>query len=660
MRSAMVCGFSCLFIWLALPAQGAEIVPAEAFGKLPQVSHVDLSPNGNMLAWYDESTDAPRVVMFDIAKAQYTHIVLIKPGLKFRSLGWADNETLLFTVSTYLELQTGSGGAYEIWRTMAIDAGGGAERILLMTEGNRTRVTSAELIAAHTTKPKTVIMSTMDYSATDSKRETGTNIHNARTDSGWRSEIFEVDTRTGKGTILEVGTPFTVDWIVNKEGAVVARGDWDAQSKVYRLLAKQGRGWRELSSQVGSQLELRGLTRDESAIFVVAPNSLGREILETLPLDGAAMQVLFEDPVHGVVGVTHDWLTHVPLGVIMTGPEHTIHWIDKDAEQRFRSIAAAFPGKRVRVEAHSENGERVLAWVGGPSNPPIYYIVDFKTHKADIVGEAYPALAGVALGQVRFLNYKARDGESVPAYLTIPAGSSGKNLALVVLPHGGPRASDSYDFDWWPQFLTARGYAVLQPQFRGSTGFGDAWTKAGHRQWGGIMQDDVTDGVKALIDQGIADPHRVAIVGASYGGYAALAGAAFTPDIYRCAVSVNGVSDLPDMFSYLTSRTGHDSDAVLYWKEEIGSTFDTNVIDKSPARAARQVRIPVLLLHSSEDTVVPIAQSETMNRALTESGKTVTFVKLPGEDHWLSHSDTRVRVLKEIDGFLDKCLRKPD
>ncbi len=169
----------------------------------------------------------------------------------------------------------------------------------------------------------------------------------------------------------------------------------------------------------------------------------------------------------------------------------------------------------------------------------------------------------------------------------------------------------------------------------------------------------MTDGVKALIDQGIADSHRVAIVGASYGGYAALAGAAFTPDIYRCAVSVNGVSDLPAMLGYLSTHAGAESDSVIYWKENIGSAFDANTIDKSPARAAQQVKIPVLLIHSSEDTVVPIAQSETMNRALVESGKTVSFVKLPGDDHWLSRSDTRVRVLKEIDGFLDKCLRNP-
>jgi dipeptidyl aminopeptidase/acylaminoacyl peptidase len=660
MRSSVIYGFASLVVWLSTALHAAQIVPAEAFGKIPQVSQVVLSPDGNMLAWYDESGDAPRVVMFDIAKTQYKHIVSIKHGLKFRSAHWADDETLLITASAFVDLTTPSGRrAYEMWRTMAVDVAGGAERVLLMTDGYRELATGANLIATNTTKPKSVIMATREYSFTAADPTMATRLHDPHAESGWLSEVFEVDTRTGKGKVLEIGTPFTLNWIVNKQGEVVARSEWDAQSKAYRVLSKQGGSWREVFRQEGPPLDLKGLTRDESAIVAGARNSAGREILETLPLDGTAIQVLFEDPAYDVTSVTYDSITHAPVGVDVGGLERTFHWFDKEAERRFRSVAAAFPGKRVRVGGHSVNNERVLASVEGPSSPEIYYIVDFQNHKADIVGEAYPALAGIALGEVRSLSYKARDGASVPAYLTIPAGSNGKDLPLVVLPHGGPQASDSDNFDWWPQFLAARGYAVLQPQFRGSTGFGAAWTKAGQRQWGGLMQDDVTDGVKALIDQGIADSHRVAIVGASYGGYAALAGAAFTPDIYRCAVSVNGVSDLPAMLGYLSTHAGAESDSVIYWKENIGSAFDANTIDKSPARAAQQVKIPVLLIHSSEDTVVPIAQSETMNRALVESGKTVSFVKLPGDDHWLSRSDTRVRVLKEIDGFLDKCLRNP-
>jgi dipeptidyl aminopeptidase/acylaminoacyl peptidase len=272
------------------------------------------------------------------------------------------------------------------------------------------------------------------------------------------------------------------------------------------------------------------------------------------------------------------------------------------------------------------------------------------------VGDEYPALADAPLGEVRSLSYKARDGTSIPAYLTLPPGAAQKNLPLVVLPHGGPEARDEYEFQWWPQFLATRGYAVLQPQFRGSTGYGDAFRRAGYGQWGGLMQDDVTDGVKAMIEQGIADPKRVCIVGASYGGYAALAGAAFTPDLYRCAVSVSGVSDLPAMLGTERTQSGDESNSVAYWKESIGSPYDKNVIERSPARAAQQVRIPILLIHGLDDTVVPIAQSETMARELDKAGKPYSFVKLTGEDHWMSRAETRLEIMKEIEKFLGSNL----
>jgi dipeptidyl aminopeptidase/acylaminoacyl peptidase len=170
------------------------------------------------------------------------------------------------------------------------------------------------------------------------------------------------------------------------------------------------------------------------------------------------------------------------------------------------------------------------------------------------------------------------------------------------------------------------------------------------------MQDDVTDGVKAMIDQGLADPQRICIVGASYGGYAALAGAAFTPELYACAASINGVSDLPYMIGHVTSHWGDESNSLSYWRDHIGAAQDPSVIARSPARAAGRVRAPILLLHSADDTVVPIVQSEVMATALKENGKRYTFTKLPADDHWLSRSESRVRMLVELETFLAAAL----
>jgi len=232
-----------------------------------------------------------------------------------------------------------------------------------------------------------------------------------------------------------------------------------------------------------------------------------------------------------------------------------------------------------------------------------------------------------------------------------------KSLPLVVFPHGGPYARDTDDFDWWAQFLATRGYAVLQPQFRGSWGFRADLYRAGHRQWGRGMQDDITAGVQDLINKGIADPKRVCIVGGSYGGYAALAGVAFTPDLYVCAVSVNGIADIPQMGGFIRERSGDDSNAFRSWRDLIGDPSDQDVIAFSPSHAINNIRAPILLIHGTNDTVVPPSQSRNFAQLLRQNGKHVELIELPDEDHWLSTGTSRLTVLKALETFLAANLR---
>jgi dipeptidyl aminopeptidase/acylaminoacyl peptidase len=226
---------------------------------------------------------------------------------------------------------------------------------------------------------------------------------------------------------------------------------------------------------------------------------------------------------------------------------------------------------------------------------------------------------------------------------------------LIVLPHGGPASHDDPGFDWWSQALASQGYAVLQPQFRGSDGFGWDHLSAGFGQWGRKMQTDLSDGVRMLAAKGTIDPKRVCIVGGSYGGYAALAGATLDRGVYRCAASVGGISDLRDFLRFERSEAGNSDSLVMrYWTRFLGvSDRDDPALDQiSPIKYVDKVDVPILLIHGRDDTVVPIAQSRDMADALKDAHKPFTLVELESEDHWLSRSETRLQMLKAMVDFL--------
>jgi len=653
---------ACVAAVLLGPCGAAQAAPppAEAFSETPSFSFVALSPDGRTLAVDRVTRDGHKVVLFAVGSSEPQRVLSVDPADKLRGLEWADARTVLVDVSGTVRLPGASGARsrWEFWRTMAASLDGGPPRMLLMDGANRRLVTGSRVLAAGSRLPGRVIMESWDYSATQQRDSVGTRLSDGRRDSGWVSTLFDVDTATGKGRVLERGTPYTMQWLVDPDGTPRARAEWLADSREYTVLARDERGWRPVHQHSGMDwMGLAGTSTDGKALVVVGENGTDRSRAWSLPFDGGPPSVLYEDPA-GVAAVLVDELTGKAVGYETGGLEPRQHWIDPQRAQKQRVLEKAFPGRDVEVVQRSDDGERVVVVVGSRSHPPVHYLVDFATGRADTLGEAYPGLAGAQLGESRGLTYRARDGADIPAYLTLPPGLPARDLPLVLLPHGGPEWRDPAGFDAWAQFLATRGYAVLQPQFRGSTGFGREHRLAGYGEWGGRMQDDLSDGVRHLVATGVADPARVCIVGASYGGYAALAGAAFTPELYACAVSVNGVSDLPNMIGDLRRRGGDQSDEIGYWQEHIGPSTDPRVAQRSPARAATAVRAPVLLLHGENDTVVPPVQSQLMAKALAEAGKPHRYLSLPGEDHWLSQAATRTQVLKEIESFLDEYLRR--
>jgi dipeptidyl aminopeptidase/acylaminoacyl peptidase len=629
---------------------GAAPPPAAAFGALPAETDTVLSPSGTRLAWVDHAHDKPRVVMFDVDARRQLRVLALPERLKLRQLLWNDDETLLVTFSQTHQSDVATQTSREFFINIAYGAAGGDGRMLPAANGKARGAEAAAyayLVRGRVDKPHTVIMGTNNACYAGS------------------ACLLEVDTATGTPTIIKTGKDVTAAWEVDRAGTPVARADWDYINRVYRVYALSGNNIRQiLETEDKSAPHLAGILPDDSALVLLATNGRAHQAAWKLPLDGSPATVLAGDPDADIDYAYTDPYTGAIIGVYVGGTTTRIHWLDAQAQRRAEAVQRAFPNKEVEVYGWSVDGSRTLAKVETPSTPPVYYLIDFKSRRADIAGEEYPGLGGATLGEFREITYKARDGTPIPAYLTLPPGKHAGPGPLVVLPHGGPQARDYPAFDWLAQFLATRGYVVLQPQFRGSTGFGEAFERAGYRQWGGLMQDDVTDGVRAMIDQGIADARHVCIVGASYGGYAALAGAAFTPDLYACAASINGVSDLRALMHEQVPtvvgsafRVGHViSTAQSVWAERIGSETDPALATKSPINSVAAIKIPVMIAYGTGDGVVPTEQSIRMAEALQKAGKTVTVVKLPDEDHWLSQAATRTAMLEALDSFLKQHL----
>jgi dienelactone hydrolase len=331
---------------------------------------------------------------------------------------------------------------------------------------------------------------------------------------------------------------------------------------------------------------------------------------------------------------------------------------DPRMQRHFDAIARYFEGAAdFSLISVSHDKNIWLIEANGPTIPPTLYAYDLAAAQLVPIASTYPQLPRAQLSPTQVVRYTARDGTALWGYLTMPRDASGAP-PLVVMPHGGPETRDSYGFGYFEQYLASQGYAVFQPNFRGSEGSGRSFAMAGRRQWGRRSQDDITDGVRHLIQQGSVNGGRVCIVGASYGGYAALAGGAFTPELYRCVISIAGDADLIEMLDDERQGQGRNSLGYTYWVEVAGDpNADRDaLIATSPARHAGNFTAPVLLIHGRDDYIVRVEQSETMRDALRRAGKPVEYLDFPDEGHYWHNwePENRQRLLETIDRFLDQ------
>lgn len=636
----------CLLTVLAAlalsPTAGAQsaLPPVEAFGSLPQMSEPALSPDGQYLAAKQGVNGRPALSIYKVGAAEGTAPTVIAPKEWFvLGLKWAKNNRLVYfpgLPDTFVFYDQPVSVTFN--RAVAVNPDGSDSVVLLGEKsGQALNLALGGILDVSLDDPDSIYMPAGYIGA-----------------AGGALAVFRVNVRTGDSERIAQGGS-TYQWVMDGNGNVVARVD-DAEHDAGDVVrVPDGDGWRDVKVFPPGYSwgpSIAGLTQDRTAL--VRNGGAATDGLIRLDLKTGAETSLFADPRYDVAYTVEDEWTGRIVGVAVPRERMEYVYFDPNRQRLQRALGRAFPGLSVAVVSLDRAMDRAVVMVEGPRKPPTYYLVDRSGGTATEILSSYPALSEADLGEVRSYPYAARDGLTIPAFLTLPPGREAKGLPMVVLPHGGPGARDMLRFDWLAQFLANRGYAVLQPNFRGSHGYGHAFTEAGYREWGGKMQDDVTDGVRKAIADGIADPKRVCIVGASYGGYAALAGATLTPDLYACAASISGVSDLIRDLKRYGDAYGYGSIVMKRLAIRVGDLKrDRERLEAtSPARLAANVKCPILLMHSESDSTVPIDQSKVMLDALRQAGKDVRFVSLPGDDHYLRIAATRLTILRELESFL--------
>ncbi len=462
-------------------------------------------------------------------------------------------------------------------------------------------------------------------------------------------DLYKVDLTTGVADLITHGTPKTIQFLTDNYGLLIGQVQQDSDLTDHIVMGSRDVYQYDVKGRAAFELE--GITAGADPHFVAKKTTpFGTEGLYVWKEEGEIGSALFEDPARDVDDILYNERDGRVIGFVTIDDMPRSHYFDPATQKIQEALEKAYPGQTVSIVSRDKARSKYVIATEGPKNPLVLSLFTVADHQTHVVEEAYPSLKSADLGEMKSYPYKAGDGLEIQAYLTLPPGKQPHNLPVVVFPHGGPEARDMIGFDWWAQFMASRGYAVFQPNFRGSAGYGAAFVKAGDGEWAGKVQDDVQEGVKKLIADGIADPKRICIVGASYGGYMALAGATFSPNLYACAVSYAGLSDLDRL---LYTGTSFDSEISSLWKRRIGADIDSRKpTQASPANFVDRVKIPILLIHSDRDTTVPIEQSQMEETALKRAGKTVGFITLEGDDHYLERSDTRIKLLQSIDAFL--------
>jgi dipeptidyl aminopeptidase/acylaminoacyl peptidase len=614
--------------------------PAAAFFRDPALSYLRLSPDGRQLAAI-ATVDGVQVLLVRPTLGGPLRLLakLDEVGQSIRMVGWASDERILVSVEMPSEMARGVRARQT--RLLVVPVDGSRPRYL----GRDWPYQEYSQFQDHIIDwlwddPEHVLMSWWQ----PGERGTG---------------VRSVNVGSGKLRTVTRAIPDVTGWASDHRGQVrAAWGDSGSQMRVFVYArADADDGFEKLIEF--DPFEEKGFyfaafSEEPTKLYVTSNDETGRDAVYSYDLATKQLgPMVFGHPDVDVESLYSSAIDGRLLAIGYVTDRPRLHFVDPKARDEQALLDRRFPGTTNRIIDRDRDEKLAIAQVSGDTKPPRYYLYDLVSGRTELLVEAYPKLHSWKLAPMKPVSFAARDGLEIPGYLTLPKGVSPKGLPAILYIHGGPSSRDVWGWEPTVQLLASRGFAVLQPNFRGSTGYGAKHAELGLKQWGLAMQDDVEDAARWLIEQGIADPARIGIYGASYGGYAALMALVKTPELFAAAASLAGVTDLPTLLA--DDKWYRFGD----WNKPVVGDRGSDrrqLEETSPVQQAERIRAPVLIAHGTEDPRVHVKHAEMMVDALADRSVEVETLLYQGEVHGFIHEANAIDFHDRLVAFFERNL----
>jgi dipeptidyl aminopeptidase/acylaminoacyl peptidase len=468
---------------------------------------------------------------------------------------------------------------------------------------------------------------------------------------------YSINIETGELKVLFENDKNYDSWFTDHTGTIRIASKTDGVNTTYYQRPSETAAFDSfLTTTYKDQFAIQFFTFDNKNVYV--SSNIGRDKSSIVEYDLATKKEakeIYSNPDYDVDGLSYSEKRKVLTHASYTSWKRENHFLDSETEAEYKKMQDKFKGYEIGIYGNNNAEDKFVVWTGNDKVAAKYYFYDKNSGDTKFLANAFPWLNEEDMAGMKSIEYKSRDGLTIHGYLTLPKGFEAKNLPVVINPHGGPWARDDWGFNNEAQLFANRGYAVLQMNFRGSTGYGKEFWLKSQKQWGKTMQDDITDGVQWLIKEGIADPKRVAIYGGSYGGYATLAGVTFTPDLYACAVDYVGVANL---FTFMKTIPPYWEPYKAMFYEMVGDPVKDSALmaAASPVLHAGNIKTPLFVAQGANDPRVNKAESDQMVEALKKRGVAVDYMVKNDEGHGFANENNRLDFYKAMDKFFDKYL----